>query len=43
MDRSHQGQPHWEAGKAKTDAHRNTRMNSLGRPKLQNDKSKVNY
>ncbi len=43
MDRSHQGQSHWEAGKVKTDAYGNTRTNSHGRPKLQNDKSKVDY
>ncbi|WP_260379194.1 RHS repeat domain-containing protein [Weeksella virosa] len=41
-DRSHQGQPHWEAGKVKTDNGR-TRMNNYNRPKLDNNKSKVNY
>jgi hypothetical protein len=42
MDRSHQGQEHWEAGKVKTDPLTGkTRMNDHDRPKLQNDKSKV--
>ena len=41
-DRSHKGQPHWEAGKVKTDNGR-TRMNNYNRPKLDNNKSKVNY
>jgi hypothetical protein len=40
-DRSHPGQEHWEAGKVKTDSTGNARTNSYGRPKLQNDKSKV--
>jgi len=44
MDRSHEGQPHWEAGKVKTDPRTGeTRMTEHGRPKLQNDKSKVDY
>lgn len=42
MDRSHQGQNHWEAGKVKTD-NGATRMNNYGRPKLDNQKSKVDY
>ncbi len=43
MDESHKDQPHWEAGKVKTDESGNTRMTNHGRPKLQNDKSKVEY
>ncbi|MFN6946302.1 MAG: RHS repeat-associated core domain-containing protein [Cytophagaceae bacterium] len=42
LDRSHQGQPHWEAGNVKTDNGK-VRMNNYGRPKLDNNKSKVNY
>ncbi len=42
-DRSHSDQPHWEAGKVKPDDWGNTRMNNYGRPKLDSDKSKVNY
>lgn len=42
MDRSHQGQNHWEAGKIKTD-NGTTRMTKYGRPKLDNQKSKVDY
>ena len=42
MDRSHQGQNHWEAGKVKTE-NGTTRMNKYGRPKLDNQKSKVDY
>lgn len=42
-DRSHKGQPHWEAGRVKTDNHGNTRMNQYNRPKISNPKSKVNY
>jgi RHS repeat-associated protein len=42
-DRSHSDQPHWEAGKVKKDDWGNTQTNSYGRPKLDNDKSKVNY
>jgi hypothetical protein len=42
LDRSHQGQPHWEAGQVKTDNGK-VRMNNYGRPKLDNNKSKVNY
>lgn len=41
-DRSHQGQPHWEAGKVKTDNGK-PRMNNYRRPKLENNKSKVDY
>jgi hypothetical protein len=44
MDRSHEGEPHWEAGSVKTD--RDTgeiQYNNYGRPKLKNDKSKVDY
>ncbi len=44
MDRSHPGQAHWEAGTVKTDpVTGDIRMNDHGRPKLQNDKSKVDY
>jgi hypothetical protein len=42
MDRSHKGDPHWEAGKVKTD-NGTVRTNNYGRPKLENTKSKVNY
>ncbi|CAN0345913.1 unnamed protein product [Ectocarpus sp. 4 AP-2014] len=42
MDRSHKGQSHWEAGKVKTDNGK-VRTNNYGRPKLQNDKKKVDY
>lgn len=41
-DRSHEGQPHWEAGTVKTD-NGTPRMNNYGRAKLENNKSKVNY
>ena len=44
MDRSHPGQGHWEAGPVKTDPlSGQVRTNQYGRPKLTNDKSKVNY
>ena len=44
MDRNHQGQPHWEAGRVKTDPLTGAvRENNDGRPALTNDKSKVNY
>ena len=44
MDSSHRGQGHWEAGKVKTDPLTGeTRRNRYGRPKLTNNKSKVNY
>jgi RHS repeat-associated protein len=44
LDRSHPGQAHWEAGKVKTDPRTGqTRTSTHGRPKLTNDKSKVNY
>ena len=43
MDRNHEG-AHWEAGKVKEDPRTGeVRMNEHGRPKLQNDKSKVYY
>jgi hypothetical protein len=42
MDSSHPGQNHWEAGKVKTD-NGATRMKNYDRPKLDNQKSKVNY
>ena len=42
-DRSHQEQPHWEAGEVKTDYHGNIQLNRYNRPKLTNSKSKVNY
>ncbi|EMN82227.1 RHS repeat-associated core domain protein [Leptospira interrogans serovar Grippotyphosa str. UI 12764] len=44
MDRSHPNEKHWEAGKVKV--HEKTgeiRYNNYGRPKLDSDKSKVNY
>ncbi|MEP7269441.1 MAG: RHS repeat-associated core domain-containing protein [Saprospiraceae bacterium] len=43
MDASHPGQNHWEAGKVRTDADGNIKMNNYGRPRLDNDKSKINY
>jgi hypothetical protein len=44
MDRSHQGEPHWEAGRVKMDpVHGGVRMTDHDRPKLTNDKAKVNY
>ena len=44
MDRSHPGQPHWEAGRVKIDhGTGNIRTNNYGRPALTNDKSKVDY
>ena len=44
LDRSHPGKGHWEAGTAKTDPLTGqVRMNDHGRPKLGNDKSKVDY
>ena len=44
LDRSHPGQPHWEAGRVKTDPLTGeVRMTAHGRPKLTNDKSKVSY
>ena len=44
MDQSHLGQGHWEAGSVKTDPiSGQVRSNQYGRPKLTNDKSKVNY
>jgi hypothetical protein len=44
MDSSHRNEPHFEAGKVKVDpVSGETRMNDHGRPKLTNDKSKVDY
>jgi hypothetical protein len=44
LDSSHPGQGHWEAGAVKTDpVTGEIRMNNYGRPKLVNDKSKVDY
>jgi|GEM_PF-3019830 len=44
MDSSHEDQPHWEAGDVKTDPLTGeTRMNNYDRPKLENNKSKVEY
>ncbi|OMP74935.1 hypothetical protein BW716_32825 [[Flexibacter] sp. ATCC 35208] len=43
QDKSHPGQAHWEAGSVKTDDAGNVRTNNYNRPKLKNDKSKVNY
>jgi RHS repeat-associated protein len=44
MDRSHPGQPRWEAGRVKTDPLTGAaRENNYGRPALTNDKSKVDY
>ncbi|WP_233843692.1 RHS repeat-associated core domain-containing protein [Dyella sp. 2HG41-7] len=46
MDRSHQDQPHWEAGKVKTEKKGSEavpQINRYGRPKLDSDKSKVDY
>jgi hypothetical protein len=44
MDSSHPGQPHWEGGSVKVDPSTGApRLNQYGRPKLTNDKSKVNY
>jgi hypothetical protein len=44
LDRSHQGQPHWEAGPVKVDEDTGKiQYNRYNRPKLRNDKSKVNY
>ncbi|UOG36276.1 hypothetical protein MAL01_19415 (plasmid) [Leptospira noguchii] len=44
MDRSHPNEKHWEAGKVKTDGPGGeVRYNNYGRPKLDSEKSKVNY
>jgi len=44
MDVSHPEQPHWEAGKVKTDPLTGeTRMNDYGRPKIENPKGKAYY
>ena len=43
-DRSHEDQPHWEAGSVKTDPRSGeVQTNQYDRPKLKNDKSKTNY
>ena len=43
-DRSHQDEPHWESGSVKTNPETNeVRYNKYDRPKMSNDKSKVNY
>jgi RHS repeat-associated protein len=44
MDRSHLGEKHWEAGSVKTDPRTGEiRETNHGRPKLDNNKSKVDY
>ena len=44
MDRSHLGQPHWEAGRVKIDKETGAVLeNAYGRPALRNGKAKVNY
>ncbi|PWJ57017.1 RHS repeat-associated protein [Dyadobacter jejuensis] len=43
MDRSHPNEKHWEAGPVKRDADGHVKMNNYGRPRLDSDKSKVNY
>ena len=43
LDSSHLEEPHWEAGTVKTDRFGNIRQNKYGRPKLENNKSKVYY
>jgi RHS repeat-associated protein len=44
MDRSHVGQPHWEAGRVKIDPLTGqVRYNDFGSPRLTNDKSKICY
>jgi hypothetical protein len=44
MDSSHHGQGHWEAGTVKIDpVTGEVMMNNYGRPKLRNDKSKMDY
>ena len=43
LDRSHQEQPHWEAGSVKVDDDGETRLNSYGRPKLDSNKEKEYY
>jgi hypothetical protein len=42
-DRNHQGKPHWEAGKVKKDVEGNVKKNDYGWPRLEKEKSKVNY
>ena len=41
-DRSHEGQPHWEAGEVKVRDGK-VQYNNYNRPRLENSKSKVNY
>ena len=41
-DRSHEGQPHWEAGEVKVRDGK-VQYNNYNRPKSENSKSKVNY
>ena len=44
LDRNHFGQGHWEAGSVKTNpVTGEIRTNRYGRPRLTNDKSKVEY
>ena len=43
IDRSHPGEPHWEAGNTKVDEYGKPRLNKYGIPKLQNKKTKVEY
>ena len=44
MDRSHPGEKHWEGGYVKLDSRTGEiRMNNYGRPKLDSNKSKVDY
>ena len=44
MDRSHEGEPHWEAGKVRVDKEtKEVQMSKYGWPKLDNNKSKVGY
>jgi hypothetical protein len=43
-DASHPGEKHWEAGTVKTDPRTGeVRKTNYGRPKIGNDKSKVDY
>ncbi|WP_213069487.1 MULTISPECIES: hypothetical protein [Methylomicrobium] len=43
LDRSHPGEKHWEAGSIKVDGDGNIQTNKYGFPKLENNKSKVDY
>ena len=43
LDRSHTEQPHWEAGSVKRDNDGNINYNPYGRPRLDNNKGKINY